>query len=98
MKLMIISFHFEYGEDIEFILDQHAIRDYVRFPMLEGKDRDGKHFGNQVFPGNVTVVQAQVEDRAVEELFQDLKSFKQSKDSHRHLQAVLLPVEDQLLD
>jgi len=98
MKLMIISFHFEYGESIESILDQHEIRDYVRFSMIEGKDRDGKHYGNQVFPGNVTVVQAQVQDQEAEGLFRDLRAFKEAKDSHRHLQALLLPVEDRLMD
>ncbi|MCF8085940.1 MAG: hypothetical protein K9J48_03500 [Desulfohalobiaceae bacterium] len=93
MKFLHIIFHFEYSEDIEAILDEHGIQDFVRIPMVEGKDRDGKHYGNQVYPGNSSVVQAQVPEEKLESVLDDLKAFKDSKASHRHLQALVLPVE-----
>lgn len=96
MKLLHLSFHFEYGEMIESILDRHEVADYVRYSMVEGKDRDGKHFGTQVFPGNVTAIQAQVPDEKVDALLDDLQSFRQEKDAHRHLQALIIPVERRL--
>ena len=98
MKLLHVSFHFEYAEIIEQILDRHGVDDYARYSMIEGKDRDGKHFGTQVFPGNVTVIQAQVPDSSerVDALFQELQAFREERDAHRHLQAFLLPVERRL--
>ena len=45
MKLLQLSFHFEYTEQIELTLDRHKVVDYVRYPMIEGKDREGKHRG-----------------------------------------------------
>ena len=96
MKLLHLSFHFEYADIIERILDQHEVSEYARYSMVEGKDRDGKHFGTQVFPGNVTVFQAQVPDQAVESLFGDLRIFREEKEGHRHLAAIVLAVEDVL--
>lgn len=96
MKLLHITFHFEFSENVEAILDRHGISDFVRIPMVEGRDRDGKHYGDQVFPGNVSFVQAQVAEDVLEDLLADLKAFKEEKESHRHLQALVLPVERRL--
>ncbi len=96
MRLVHLSFHFEYAEAVGSILDRHGIRDYARSSMVEGKDRDGKHFGTQIFPGNVTVIQAQVPEEMVDALFKDLQAFRDQKDAHRHLEAVVLPVERRL--
>ena len=96
MKLLHLSFHFEYAEIIEAILDRHEIGNYAGHSMIEGKDRDGKHFGTQVVPGNVTVIQAQVPDEGVDALLEDLQAFREEKDAHRHLQALVLPVERRL--
>jgi len=97
MKFLHLTFHFEYGDRIEEILDRHEIKNFVRYPMIEAKDRDGKHYGSQVYPGNTTVVQAQVQDETVEELMSDLKEFKESKETHRHLEALILPIESRLV-
>ena len=96
MKLLYLSFHFEYAEIIDAILDRHGLSDYVRYSMVEGKDRDGKHFGTQVFPGNVTVIQAHIQEDKIDALFNDLQVFRKEKDAHRHLTALILPVERQL--
>ncbi len=96
MKLVLIVFHFEYTAIIEALLDRHGIADYVRHPMIEGKDADGKHFGTQVFPGNSSVVQAQVAAEKIDALFEELGEFRRSKPAHHHLQALVLPIERQL--
>jgi hypothetical protein len=96
MKLVTIIFHFEYTNIIEAILDRHGIANYVRHPMIEGKDSDGKHFGTQVFPGNSSVVQAQVPEASLDPLFKDLTDFRASKPAHQHLQALVLPIERHL--
>ncbi|MFO7932069.1 MAG: hypothetical protein R6U97_11760 [Desulfosalsimonas sp.] len=96
MKFMHITFHFEYADKIEQILDRHEIENFVRYPMLEGKDAEGKHYGTQVFPGSTTVVQAQVPEDRLDALMGDLKTFREEKTSQKHLEAVVLPIERRL--
>lgn len=96
MKLVIITFHFEYTDVIEAILDQIGVVDYTRFPMMEGRDSDGKHFGTQVFPGNSSVVHAQVSEQQLDALFDRLARFRNSKPAHHHLQALAVPIERRL--
>ncbi len=96
MKLVHITFRFEYVDHVERILDDSGVEDYVRYPMVEGKDQDGKHFGSQVFPGSVTVCQALVKEDLVQGLMQRLEEFRMRKSSHRHLRAAVMPVEQVL--
>jgi hypothetical protein len=96
MKFLHLSFHFEFSDAIEQILERHEIRDFVRYPLIHGKDRDGKHDGSKVFPGNITVVQAQIPDDGLDPVLLDLGNFKKEKAAHRHLQALVLPVEKRL--
>jgi hypothetical protein len=96
MKLLHLTFHFEYTDIIEAILDRHEIAEYARYSMVAGKDCEGKHFGTQVFPGNVAVVQAQIAEGKIEALFTDLQKFREEKAAHRHLQALILPIERRL--
>ena len=93
MKLVAITFHFEYTEAIAEILDRSGIVDYVRFPMIEGKDVEGKHFGSQVFPGNSSVVHAQVLEENLDALLDELTRFRDAKPAHRHLTALVLPID-----
>lgn len=97
-KLVQIQVHFEYTEAIEAILDRYPVRDAVRYPMMEGRDRDGKHYGSQVFPGNATVFQALLDEADLDALFADLERFRSAKAAHAHLQAFVLPVERRLAD
>ncbi len=97
MKLVHITFHFEYADAIERIVDRHGVEDFVRYPMVDSKDVEGKHYGTQVFPGNAAVIQAQVPDEKVEPLLEDLGRFREEKRAHRHLQALVLPIESRLL-
>jgi hypothetical protein len=98
VKLLHVTVHFEFADVIAAILDRHGTANYARYPMIEGKDADGKHYGTQVFPGNVTVIQAQVSEEKVDDLLRDLKTFKLEKQAHQHLQAVVLPIERRLED
>lgn len=96
MKFLHLTYHFEYAPRIEEILDEHDPPHYVRYSMMQGKDSDGKHFGDQVHPGNVSIVQAQVPDEDLDALLADLKEFRDEKKAHEHLEAVVLPVERRL--
>lgn len=97
MKLIQITYHFEFTDAVEAILDRRGVRHFVRYPMLEGMDRDGRHYGSKVFPGSSSVVQALTADDEVEPLLAELKAFKEGEESHRHLTAVVLPVETELV-
>ncbi len=96
IKLVHITFPFEYAGPIERLLDRHAIDEYVRYPMVDGKDKLGKHFGTQVFPGNAAVVVAQVNEEGLEALLAELREFRDAKPAHATLQAVVIPVERRL--
>ncbi|MFW6169751.1 MAG: PG0541 family transporter-associated protein [Planctomycetota bacterium] len=98
MKLLHIMVHFEFADAITQILDQHDVTTYARYTMIEGKDSEGKHYGTQVFPGNVSVIQAQVSESSVDELLDRFQSFRQQKRSHQHLEVVVLPIERRLGD
>lgn len=96
MKFVHITFHFEYADEIERILDRHEVENFVRYSMLEGKDCDGKHYGTQVYPGSTTVVQARIPEDKLKELMEDLRAFKVEKEAHRHLEAIVIPIETRL--
>jgi hypothetical protein len=96
MKLVQITFRFEFSDDIEEILDNHGIADFVRTPFVDSRDRDGKHFGTKIFPGHGTLIQALVEEDAVVPLLEDLRGFREEKESHRHLRTLVLAVEQLL--
>jgi hypothetical protein len=96
IKLVQIHVHVEYSDIIDALLDRHGIAEYVRYPMMEGKDRDGKHYGTQVFPGNFTVVQALVPSESLNSLLADLDLFRKQKPAHLHLQALVMPIERRL--
>jgi hypothetical protein len=96
LKLVHITFPFEYAGAIERLLDGQPITEYVRYPLVDAKDDEGKHFGSQVFPGNAAVVVAQIEERDVDALFDALRTFRDEKPAHRTLRAVVLPIERRL--
>ncbi|MFW5738742.1 MAG: PG0541 family transporter-associated protein [Myxococcota bacterium] len=98
MKLMHITMEFQYADMIESILDEHDVCDYVRYPMMLGKDRQGKHHGSKVFPGNLSVLQALVHDEDVDSLLEDLRAFQIERNAHRHLRAVVVAVEAGIVD
>ena len=93
MKLIQISYHFEFADAVEAILDELEVADFVRHARVESRDRDGKHYGTKVFPGSGSLVQALVADDTVDRLLEALKDFREAEDSHRHLTAVVVEVE-----
>ncbi len=93
MKLVQISFHFEYADHIERILEENEVAHFIRYPMVQGLDADGHQYGSKVFPGHITVIQARCDDEGVEALLEDLEDFRTRKKSHNHLQALVLPVD-----
>lgn len=96
MKFLHVTVRFEYAEPVGRILDRHDVDHYVRARQLEGRDRDGKHFGTQVFPGSVSLLQAQVPEDVLDGLLEDLRAFRDESDAHAHLEAVVLPIERRL--
>ncbi|WP_027366896.1 PG0541 family transporter-associated protein [Desulfocurvibacter africanus] len=92
-KLVHIFHRFEFKEAVEAILDRHGIDSFVRLPMAEGRDKDGKHHGSQVFPGNMSLVQALVDEERIDGLLEELRRFKQSRPAHEHLRVTVVTVE-----
>lgn len=96
MKLLHLTFREEFSDAVERILNRHGIGDFIRYSGVQGRDRDGRHYGTKVHPGNSTVIQALVEDTHVQDVWSDLGAFRRERDTHAHLRAALLAVEDHL--
>ena len=96
MKLVQVIFQFQYTERIEALLRGQGIDFMSIYPLIDGWDADGKHDGSQAFPGHLTVVQAEVPEERLDALFDDLRKFREEKKTHRHLQALVLPVDRRL--
>jgi len=98
MKLLHLTFQYQYTDQIERIFDDLDVHDYVRYPRVAGRDSDGKHDNSQTFPGNMTAVHAQLPEEKIDSLFEKLRAFRDEKSAHAHLRAVLLPIERMLGD
>jgi len=98
MKLVHITFQFQYAEAIDAILAEHEIRDYVRHPRIAGRDADGKHDNSQAFPGHLASVDAFVDNDTVDALLDALEEFRTEKTAHEHLRAAVMPVDRILPD
>jgi hypothetical protein len=98
MKLLQLTFHFEFTDRIDQILDDHEIRDALRVPMVAGRDLDGKHDGSQVHPGSISAVWAQVPDDRIDDILDDLREFRRTRRTHQHLQALVLGIEQRIED
>lgn len=92
MQLVQITFHFEFWERIEEILSRQDVPHFIHYPSMHGKDSEGRHYGTQVFPGSISVVQVRLEDDRVDDLLDELRRFREERDAHRHLDAIVLPV------
>ncbi len=93
MKLLHLSVHVQYTERLEALLRENGLRVWTCYQRVAGRDSDGRHEGSQAFPGRLTVIQAQLEDDLVDPVLEALEEFRQSKRAHRHLEALVLPVE-----
>lgn len=93
MKLVHVSFQVQYTDLVEEVLARQGLRAWARYGRVAGRDCDGRHEGSQAFPGNLTVIQAQVPDARVDAVLDALEEFRGAKRSHRHLEALVLPVE-----
>ena len=96
MKFIHITVHFEYTDEIEARLDAADVDRYACYPGMEGRDTSGKLEGTQIFPGNITVLQAIVDDDQVDRILESLRQFRDERAGHRHLEAVVLPIERRL--
>lgn len=96
MKLVLVTFQFQYAEEIETLLAKHGIVDLVRHPRIAGRDRDGRHDGSQAFPGHMAAIQAFVEEGRTEPLLDALRAFRDAKPAHAHLRAAVLPLDETL--
>ena len=92
MKLVRVTYRFEFSAPIGEILAEQDVRDYTRRRDVQGRDADGLHQGSQAFPGHMEEVWAQVPDRQAESLLDALQQFRQLSASHEHLRAAVMEV------
>lgn len=93
IKLLHVTFQVQYTDHVEAILADCGLDRWARHHRVYGRDADGRHEGSQAFPGHVTAIQAQVPEERVECVLDALEEFRRAKRVHRHLEALVLPVE-----
>lgn len=93
MKLVRVTFQFHFQEDIEGILLELQLADYVIVPHAEGRDRDGRHDNSQAFPGYSALADVAVDDDEVSELLEALRRFRDARVPHHHVRAYVIDVE-----
>lgn len=96
MKQVQVTVQSEYADLIREIFEQQEINYYVLIPRAEGRNRDGRHEGTQVFPGTLMLALVRVADDRVDSLLEKLREFRDEKAAHRHLEALVLPIDKQL--
>ena len=98
MKLLHVTVHSEYADAVVEMLEAHGIERYVHYPRMRGRDSDGRHDGSKTFPGDISVLQAEVDEEQVDALFDALSEFRGAKRAHQHLQALVLSVHRSLVN
>ncbi len=93
MKLLRVTVRFEYVDPVESILVDAGAEDFVRWPRLQGCDQEGRHYGSQVFPGHLSLIEALVCEDLLDTILERLEEFRSQRQSHEHLRAAVLPVE-----
>ncbi|MDY6842774.1 MAG: hypothetical protein SVW57_01595 [Thermodesulfobacteriota bacterium] len=94
MKSIFISFHSQYAERIEGILENVGVKEFIEVPKAVGGDITGKYFDTQVWPGYYSAIFIfALNDDAADEVFNKLKEFKEAREAHKHINIVRFCVE-----
>lgn len=96
LKLLHCTVQYQYVDEVDDILVEHEVGDYVRHPMVQGRDADGRHRGDKVFPGNIAEFWALVPANRMPRLLEALRAFRDSSRAHAHLRAAVVSL-DQVL-
>jgi hypothetical protein len=96
MKLVLCTVQSQYVDIVDDIFGEHGVCDWVRHPRAEGRDQDGRHRGGKVFPGNLASFFALVPTDHIAPLLDALRRFRDAREAHAHLRAVVL-TPDQVL-
>ncbi len=95
-KLVRCTVQMQYVDVVDDILVAHEVRDFVRHPMAQGRDADGRHRGDKVFPGNIAELWALVPAPRVASLLEALREFRDASRAHAHLRAAVVALEQVL--
>jgi hypothetical protein len=96
LKLVLCSVQSQYVDEVDDIFAKNEVADFVRLPRTHGRDQDGRHRGNKVFPGTLASFMAYVPTDRLDALLHDLRTFRDVREAHGHLRAAVL-TPDQIL-
>lgn len=94
MKLLRIIVQMQYLETIESIIEDNGARFYISHRVLRGRDSEGKHEDNRVYPGAMALVEAELQDEAVEDVADALEHWRTEREVHGHLRMTLHPMQE----
>ncbi len=77
MKMLMISYNSAINSDVMESLKCCGIENFTKWTQVQGKGRtSGPHFGNEIWPGENSVIFAAVEDNKVEELLPRIRELR----------------------
>lgn len=93
MKLLMIMVDSNHQEDVERILDAHAVPGYTELPNVLGKGKSGRKAGSRAFPGSNTLYFTAVDGTICQTLCAELKALDAKTGPEEGLTAFILDAE-----
>lgn len=77
MKMVMISYNSAIDSEVIDALEKCCIENYTKWNKVQGKGKtSGPHFGDEVWPGENSVIFSAMEDNKVEELIRRVKDLR----------------------
>ena len=77
MKMIMISYNSAINSDVMELLDKCGIKNFTKWTQVQGKGRvSGPHFGDEIWPGENSVIFTAVEDDKVEGLLPRIREVR----------------------
>ena len=90
MKVLLIFVDADHADDVERLLEDHAVRGYSAFPNVLGKGVTGRKLGTRAFPGSSTLNFVALSEGDCAGLCDALKSLRAQRGPEEGLKAYIL--------
>lgn len=77
MKMVMISYNSAVDSDLMELFNKYGIEGFTRWRQVQGRGRaSGSHFGDEIWPGENSVIFTALEDKKTDELFKGIKELR----------------------
>lgn len=96
MKLLLIFVDADHADDVERLLEAHAVRGYSEFSNVLGKGATGRKLGTRAFPGSSTLYFVALPEGDCAGLCEGLKALRDQRGPEEGLKAYILETMEAL--